>query len=284
MMAPCSQSGVLVRRFFPLLMAASLVTACGSDSGSAGTTSLSGVSAATGVPEPEIPETTELRTFPNNGDCEYMNMQVNPPVDDATGALTSSPFDLSTIRMFINGAEGNGTDPRFSYVQIANEDDRVPIYAPAPMLLVKMRLKDGFVQGSTRENGDWDLTFLVSCDLQIRINHITEPDARILAAYGYGSEPGTTWNEAGEKTDNEEMMVPVTEVRLEAGDLIGYTQGTRASNFDYVVAIDNITVCPWEQFTEPLRSELLAKLGPPPDRPTAGPVAGWACTGYGGDV
>lgn len=234
--------------------------------------------------EPEVPESTEPREFPHNGDCEYMRMQVDPPLDAAEGALTVSPFDLSTIRMFINGSEGNGTDPRFSYVQIAEEDALVPIYAPAPMLLVKMRLKDGFAVGATRETGDWDLTFLVSCDLEIRINHITEPDPVILAAYGFGDEPGTTWNEAGEKTDVEEMMEPVAEVRLEAGDLIGYTRGTFASNFDFVVAVDQITVCPWEQFTEPVRSDLLAKLGPPPAAPGDGPVAGWPCTGYGGTV
>lgn len=212
-------------------------------------------------------------------------MSVNPPVEDATGAFTASPFDLSTIRMFINGAEGNGTDPRFSYVQIREPGALVPVYAPAPMLLVTMRLKDGAAVGVTREGGDWDLTFLVSCDVWVRINHITQPDPAILAAYGHGSEPGTTWDEAGVKTDDESKMVPVAEVRLEPGDLIGYTQGTaQASNFDYVVAIDRVTVCPWEQFVEPLRTELLALLGPPPERPSAGPVPGWACTGYGGEI
>lgn len=219
--------------------------------------------------------------FPYNGDCEYMTIKVDPPLDSADGAFTASPFDLSTIRMFINGSEGNGTDPRFSYVLIADEGSRVPIYAPAPLLLVRLRPKDGFDIGSTREAGDWDLTFLASCDVQVRINHITEPSDEIRSAYGFGDEPATYWLESGEQVNDEEKMDPVVEVRLEPGDLIGYTQGTQASNFDFVVGVNNNSVCPWEVFEEPVRSELLAKLGPPPDRPDAGPVAGWPCVGYG---
>jgi len=210
-----------------------------------------------------------------------MNLQVNPPLDSAEGAFTESPFDLDTIRMFINGSEGNGTDSRFSYVDIANAGESVPIYAPAPMLLVRTRLKDGASVGATREAGDWDLTFLVSCTVQVRINHVTEPVDQILEAYGYGAEPGTYWNEAGEKVDNEAMMNPVAEVIFEPGDLIGFTSGTPNANFDFVVGINNNSVCPWEVFEEPVRTALLAKLGPPPDRPSAGPVPGWPCTGYG---
>lgn len=240
----------------------------------------------TATPDPTTePPVETVAEFPNNGDCEYMSMQVDAPLESSEDALTFSPFDLSTIRMFINGSEGNGTDPRFSYVEILNEGEAVPIYAPAPMLLVNMRLKDGFAVGSTRESGDWDLTFVVSCEMWIRINHITDPDPRILDAYGFADEPGTYWTDDGEKVDDESKMVPVSEVRLEAGDLIGYTRGTPvASNFDFVVAIDAVTVCPWEQFTEPVRSELLAKLGPPPASPDEGPVPGWPCDGYGGPM
>lgn len=229
------------------------------------------------------PTSTEpAPAFPFDGDCEYMRLKVDPPLDSAEGAFTTSPFDLTTIRMFINGSEGNGTDPRFSYVEIAEEGSRIPIYAPAPMLLVRVRPKDGFESGSTRENGDWDLTFLVSCDVQVRINHITEPSEQIRSAYGFGDEPATYWTSEGEQISDEEKMDPVAEVRLEPGDLIGYTQGTPvASNFDFVIGIDGNSVCPWEMFEEPVRSELLAKLGPPPASPQDGPVPGWPCEGYG---
>jgi hypothetical protein len=237
------------------------------------------------APQTQAPNTDPPpEPWPYNGDCEYMSMKVDPPLESAEGAFTVSPFDLNTVRMFINGSEGNGTDPRFSYVLIQDEGELIPIYAPAPMVLVKMRYKDGFVMERTREAGDWDLTFLVSCDVQVRINHITNPSDVVLAAYGYGSEPGTYWTESGEQIDDESKMVPASEVRFNAGDLIGYTSGTQNANFDYVTAVDEVTMCPWEIFEEPVRSELLAKLGPPPDSPDAGPVANWACTGYGGPM
>ena len=257
-----------------------MATACGGGNADVGTVdSVTETSLST-----PAPPTTPPREWPNNGDCEFYTMSVDPPLDDAAGAFTVSPFDLNTVRMFINGSEWNGTDSRFSYVLIENQDELVPIYAPAPMVLVKMRYKDGFMMQRTREAGDWDFTFLVSCDVQVRFNHITEPSDTLLAAYGYGNEPGTYWNEAGEQIDDETKMIPATEVRLNAGDLIGYTRGTQNSNFDYATGVDGNSICPWEIFEEPVRGELLAKLGPPPGAPDDGPVADWPCTGYGGPM
>ena len=87
-----------------------------------------------------------------------------------------------------------------------------------------------------------------------------------------------------EGISTKKFPVPVKEILLQPGDLIGYTQGTPASNFDFAIGVDEQSVCPWEQFAEPLRTELLAKLGPPPDSPDAGPVEGWACSGYEGKM
>lgn len=248
----------------------------------------SGGSSNEGSPEPtemasapNAPASTEPpKEFPFNGDCPYGSLSVDPPLDSADGAFTASPFDLDTVRMFINGSEGNGTDARFSYVLIRDEGTAIPVYAPAPLLLVKMRYKDGFEAQRTREEGDWDFTFLVSCDVQVRVNHINQPGEKLLAAYGYGTEPGTYW-ENGEQIDNEAKMIPATEVRFEAGELLGYTQGTPSANFDYVIGVNENSVCPWEVFEEPVRTSLLAKLGPPPGAPDDGPVPNWPCTGYG---
>ena len=264
-----------------VLVAGVAVSAC---SGGSSESSSGGGPDTQAVSQTQPTTTPAPEEWPYNGDCEYLGMRVNPPLESSEGAFTVSPFDLNTVHMFINGSEGNGTDPRFSYVLIENEDELIPIYAPAPMVLVKMRYKDGFMMQRTREAGDWDLTFVVSCDVQVRINHITNPSDTILAAYGFGTEPGTYWTDAGEQIDNEEMMVPAIEIRLNAGDLIGYTRGTQNSNFDYVTSVNEMTICPWEIFVEPVRSELLAKLGPPPGAPGDGPVADWPCTGYGGKM
>lgn len=56
----------------------------------------------------------------------------------------------------------------------------------------------------------------------------------------------------------------------------------QSSNFDYVTDVNGNSVCPWKIFVEPVRSELLAKLGLPSGAPGDGPVDDWPCTGYGG--
>lgn len=253
-----------------------VISAC-----SAGSSSGSDPNPTTPSTSPSGPAVSEPpKAFPYNGDCNYESLRVEPPLDTADGAFTASPFNLDTVRMFINGSEWNGTDPRFSYVLIRDEGAPIPIYAPAPLLLVKIRYKDGFEAQRTREEGDWDFTFLVSCDVQVRVNHVNQPGEKLLAAYGYGTEPGTYW-ENGEQIDIEAKMIPAAEVRFEAGELLGFTQGTPSANFDYVIGVNGNSVCPWEVFEEPVRSSLLAKLGPPPGAPDDGPVPDWPCAGYG---
>ncbi|MGA0879443.1 MAG: hypothetical protein ACO3SP_10025, partial [Ilumatobacteraceae bacterium] len=167
-----------------VLVVGMAVSAC---SGGSSDSADSGGPDTQAAPQIQAPSTDpKPREWPYNGDCEFYTMSVDPPLDDAAGAFTVSPFDLSTVHMFINGSEWNGTDARFSYVLIENQDELIPIYAPAPMVLVKMRYKDGFVMQRTRETGDWDFTFLVSCDVQVRFNHITDPSETLLAAYGFG--------------------------------------------------------------------------------------------------
>jgi hypothetical protein len=177
-----------------------------------------------------------------------------------------------------------GADPRFAYVTIASPDRLIPIYAPAPMLLVGIRPKDTasvpnqFAMRAT----DWDLTFVVSCNTQVRINHITEPSQRVRDAWGFPGLFATWWLPDGTQVSSEERQVPMREVRFKPGDVIGYTQGTvLASNFDYVVAVNDISVCPWSVFNEPLQTEIMEKLGPKMLSPNDGPVPGWPCQGYG---
>ncbi len=224
-------------------------------------------------------------TWSRNGTCRTNNIRVNPPVKISRGAFTHRPFDLGDIKIIVNGSDGGGADPRFAYVTVASPDLRIPIYAPAPMLLVKIRPKDTASvpnQLAMRET-DWDLFFVVSCNTQIRINHITEPSQRVRNAWGHPGQFATWWLPDGTQVSADDRQVPVREVVFQPGEIIGYTQGTRqASNFDYVVAIDDVTVCPWSVFDEPLRSEIQSKLGPKPMSAFDGPVPGWPCQGYGG--
>lgn len=221
------------------------------------------------------------------GPCRTNNIRVTPPVRTARGAFTHAPFDVSDVRIIVNGGDGGGADPRFAYVTVAAPDQRIPLYAPAPMLLVKIRPKDSASVPNrlAMRATDWDLFFIVSCDTQIRINHVTEPSQRIRDAWGYPGLFATWWLPDGTQVSADDRQVPAREVVFQPGELIGYTQGTlQASNFDYVVAVNDSTVCPWSVFNQPIRAALMGKLGPKPLSPSDGPVAGWPCQGYGGHM
>lgn len=221
-----------------------------------------------------------------SGSCQTNNIWVNPPVKSSRGAFTHRPFDMENIKIIVNGGDGASTDSRFAYVTISSPNQRIPLYAPAPMVLVKIRPKDtASVPNLPMRETDWDLTFAVSCDTQVRINHITEPSERVKSAWGHPGKFATWWLPDGTQVSNEERQVPTKEIVFRAGEIIGYTQGTLlASNFDYVVGINNKSVCPWSVFDEPLQTSIMSKLGPPPLSAFDGPVPGYPCRGYGGNM
>lgn len=98
---------------------------------------------------------------------------------------------------------------------------RVPIYAPAPAIL------DNGSYGADNIDSlaQYVLTFQVKeyCDFQFRFDHIDEPVAAIKAAL-----PATP------KIADSRGIPAITRVELKAGDLVGYTSGTRqAGNWDF---------------------------------------------------
>ena len=230
---------------------------------------------------------TASGSWSKKGPCQTNNIHVTPPVSSSRGAFTHAPFDVNDVRIIVNGGDGGGADPRFAYVTVATPDQRIALSAPAPMLLVKIRPKDSASVPNrlAMRATDWDLFFVVSCDTQIRINHVTEPSQRIRDAWGFPGLFGTWWLPDGTQVSADDRQVPTRAVVFQPGDLIGYTQGTlQASNFDYVVAVNDYTVCPWSVFDEPIKTALLGKLGPKPLSPSDGPVPGWPCQGYGGHM
>jgi len=49
-----------------------------------------------------------------------------------------------------------------------------------------------------------------------------------------------------------------------------------------VVPVNDVSVCPWSLFNEPLRSEIQSKPGPKPMSAFDGSLPGWPSQGYGG--
>jgi hypothetical protein len=200
------------------------------------------------------------------------------------GAFTHAPFNAADLSLITNGQETN--DPRFAYNWIRNRGSRINIYAPADGVLVRLRHKTANAQFNS---DDFDLFLLVACDPSqpvsrdtlVRFNHITHPRDDIRAAYAAGSLPSQDLT-VDPPIEYEDRQVPLSNIAVKAGDLLGSTSGTpTGNNFDFMIAINNATVCPFTPLAEPHRATLLAMLGPQRVSPAGPPQPGYPCTGYG---
>jgi hypothetical protein len=269
-----------------LILLTSLLAACGGGSSSptspsttaATTTSTTTATTSTTATSSGGTSTTtasECRTFGNGS--------VSLSRRSSVGAFTHAPFNAADLSIITNGAETN--DPRFTYQWIRNRGSAINIYAPADGVLVRIRHKTPNAQFASE---DYDLFFLVACepgrylerDAIVRFNHITDPRADIRAAYRAGSLPS---QEIGtEIVEYEDRQVPTSYIRVVAGELLGSTRGTpTANNFDFSIAVDDVTLCPFSALNEPHKSALLGLLGPQSATPTGPPVAGYPCQGFG---
>jgi hypothetical protein len=191
---------------------------------------------------------------------------------DPTARFTSAPTDLSLIRSILStGTAAGGVIKPHSY--LFNNDSsgdgggskvRVPVYAVA----------DSFVNaiayyGTSVGTNEYLIFFDVTCEISFKYDHIAEVVPKLLAV-----APSTPAQ--GSQTTRTEL------IPFEAGELIGYTAGAGgigpwdfgAYDLTFTNQFANQeryvkgglrqtlhTVCPYEYFTEPLRSQMLAKIG-----------------------
>ncbi len=197
--------------------------------------------------------------------------------------FTKAPFDAAGISRITNGEETN--DPRFAYVWVRSPYAPIPIYAPADGTLITIR---HLTATKFFPSDDYQLVFQTSgCNDQFRFNHVTNPRADIRAAYQFGDQCSSCFDDSGNPTGRyPERETPGTGVKVKAGSLLGYTSGTpTAHDFDFAIQIAGKTVCPMSVLPEPQRTALMNLLGPGPksaNQPEVpGPLPGYACTGYG---
>lgn len=135
-----------------------------------------------------------------------------------------------------------------------------PIYAPADMELIK---------GAHYVGGPYSLDFKVSCEVMLRLAHITNPAPKIKAAFPAEPQNGSTDNQVN------------PHIAFKAGELVGYSGGppyTLAIGFDfgvynsatpnrfsaepdkYTSAIYTTAVCPFDYFTPAIREEYRKKF------------------------
>lgn len=135
-----------------------------------------------------------------------------------------------------------------------------PIYAPTDMELVK---------GAHYVGGPYSLDFKVSCEVMLRLGHITNPVQKIKEAFPAEPQNGSTDNQVNPP------------IAFKAGELVGYSGGppyTLAVGFDfgmynsatpnrfaaepdkYTSSIYTTAVCPFDYFTPAVRDEYKAKF------------------------
>ena len=195
------------------------------------------------------------------------------PVAEAPNAFTALPFKPAEIKVVTIGKETN--DSRFLYPWV--KDDKTEIFAPATGRLYLIRHKVFVIDG--KNGNDYDMFFAVDCKTVYRFNHITNPREDIKATYPAGDLPSGDYANGGQ--DIAERVKPKTAIDVKAGESLGYTTGTpTAHDFDFAVGIgssresDKLAVCPFDQFKDPLKSQLMALLGP---KTSYTPQAGYPC-------
>lgn len=104
-----------------------------------------------------------------------------------------------------------------SYIGIADEG-RVPVYAPIDATLIA-----GVYLDHPDGNLDYGLIFQVNCEVEFRLGHITDPVDSIRALLPIPKK-------------NDSRDDPIGPLSFKAGDLLGYTAGTKqAHNWDFGV-------------------------------------------------
>lgn len=273
-----------VRYLCAVLIACSVVAACGGGSSPTGPSEPAGSSSA-GPTEPggSSPGGTTTPQPTDSMCAAFGGRTVTVGHTSTDGLFANAPFEATDLALITNGEETN--DRRFSY-QWIREGRQVSLFAPADGVLVRIRHKA--VNLPDFPSDDYDLFFLVACDPNnpvqgdtlVRFNHVTDPRADIKGSYAFGPLPAPSFNPF---VEHEERQVPTTNIQVTAGEFLGTTTGTPfAHNFDFMISVNNVAVCPFAVLPEPHRTLLLGLLGPQSASPGGPPVPGYPCQGYRG--
>ena len=204
------------------------------------------------VQNPSV-QTSNSPIAAKKNNCLVGSVMVEVSRESAEKAFTNALTDIKMIDHISPGSQVG--DKRFTYLWIKS-NQKVPVFAPADGTLIKISYKTRVDVGPGMSSPDYDLTFLVDCHTMYRINHITDPNPEI-AALKPNAEPLQLGK--GLAAPSEQDTKPSKNIMVKAGDQIGTTTGTPAAhNWDFGVFIDQTSTCPYEKYSEPLRTNWLA--------------------------
>lgn len=206
-------------------------------------------------------------TAPKKITCSVAGQNVEIARESSDGAFTASITDIDKISVISPGKLVG--DARLTYLWIKDKQ-RVPVFAPADGTLIHINYKTRVDLPPGMSKPDYDLLFLVDCKTMYRLNHITDPNPEIAALKPI-AEPLQLGK--GHAAPSDKDTTPKVNIIVKAGQQIGTTTGTPAAqNFDFGLFIDQVSVCPYEKFNEPIRSAWLTLLGD-----TTKPIKGTPC-------
>ena len=171
--------------------------------------------------------------------------------------FTNDITDMNTVN-YIGPPPTMGAGPSLkTHSYIGTDHARVPVYAPAAMILES---------GSHYVGGPYMMEFLVSCEVKVRFGHITEPVEAIKKLLP--TEP--------KEDSRTQELAPIF---FAAGELVGYTTGTSvAGNWDFGVYNSTVrnrytddpqwgnsttyttAVCPFDYFSASLKPRYFSKF------------------------
>ncbi|PIS07849.1 hypothetical protein COT78_01260 [Candidatus Berkelbacteria bacterium CG10_big_fil_rev_8_21_14_0_10_43_13] len=174
--------------------------------------------------------------------------------------FTSHLTDISKINeVIIPPRYVSGQFKPHSYVDTQHQN--VPIYAP-----VAMKLYGGVFLSHGSDPSDYGMDFKVSCEVTLRLGHITDPVQSIKDTFGPTPSASSVTN------------YNISQISFSAGELIGYTTGTAlAGNWDFGVYnsstpnryasdpalnsswVNTTAVCPYNYFSSSLKSSYTSK-------------------------
>ncbi|MDA2936495.1 hypothetical protein MYX06_04725 [Patescibacteria group bacterium AH-259-L05] len=134
--------------------------------------------------------------------------------------LTADITDFSNIRRITAPGSPSFEGPK-GHSFIWTEHERIPVYAPIDAIL-----ENGAYYTGGDDATQYILTFRIKniCDFVFKFDHIDEPVDSIRNVFPLTPRP----------TEDTRGEAPATEIPFSAGDLIGYTRGTRqAGNWDF---------------------------------------------------
>lgn len=176
---------------------------------------------------------------------------------NASPVFTNQLIDPSLVINIIpppNLAQPSGHLKTHSYIDTPSSG--VPLYAPIDMVLIK---------GDYYRGGPYYLDFRVSCEVMLRVAHVTDPIEKIKEAFG--SDPDAA----------AEIEIP-TPIAFKAGELFAYSGGpphVLNNGLDFGVynstkpnrytgsqssSIYTTAVCPYDYFTATLKAAYKEKF------------------------